>query len=87
MKVSTVIKKWLKNRINQQNFYVKSSDVETDLVWYAKEYWGVLHTPSTYSRAWRKLREKRDFDDIDIKSIKPIKLKSKQKTWIIETTY
>lgn len=87
MTISTVIKKWLKTRMNQQNFYVKSSDIETDLVWYAKEYWGVMHTPSTYSRGWRKLREERDFDDIDIRTIKPVKTMSKQQTWMIETTY
>ena len=87
MTISALIKKWLKSRLDQQNFYVKSSDIETDLVWYAKEYWGVLHTPSTYSRSWRKLREDRDYEDTDIKNLKPIKTPSKQQTWMIETTY
>ena len=79
MTISKVLKKWLGYRIYNGNFHVKSSDVETDLVWYAKEYWGVMHTPSTYSRSWRKLREEKDYEGTDIKSIKPIKTTGKQK--------
>jgi len=85
MTISKIIKRWLRSRITQQNLYVKSSDIETDLVWYGKEYWGVMHTPSTYSRSWRKIREEKDYEDIDIRNIIPIKTPSKQQTWMIET--
>tara|TARA_R100000664_G_C2746739_1_gene134369 strand:- start:668 stop:931 length:264 start_codon:yes stop_codon:yes gene_type:complete len=85
MSVEAVIKHWLLSRIQRGELYVKSSDIETSLVHYGKEYWDVLHTPSTYSRAWRLFRSDKAYKDIDISKILEHPTKSRQMTWRIET--
>tara|TARA_R110002050_G_scaffold287110_4_gene438109 strand:- start:4898 stop:5170 length:273 start_codon:yes stop_codon:yes gene_type:complete len=84
-KITFIIKKWLRSRMDQGNYQVQSHEIETDLVTYGKEYWGRLHTPSTYSRAWRQFKSSTEIDDIDIKLIEPIKNGSNQTTWILKT--
>ena len=78
MKVPTVkfiIKKWLRNRLDNGIEKVASHEIETNLVNYGNEYWGKLHTPSTYSRAWRNLKSGTELDDIDVSTIKEVKTK------------
>lgn len=87
MNIPEVIKDWLLMRLKLGNYYVKSSDVETALVSYGQEYWGVKHTPSTYSREWRKFRADRQYRDIDIHNIEPVKTNSRQTTWMITPDY
>jgi len=87
MTITEVIKRWLLNLIDQGKIYIKSSDIETHLVRYGKEYWDVLHTPSTYSREWRKFRSDKQYKEIDIRAIEPIKTKSRQTTWMIIPDY
>jgi len=87
MTIPEVIKDWLLNLLRQGKHYVKSSDIETNLVHFGKEYWGVIHTPSTYSREWRKFRSEKQYRDIDIKTIEPIKTRSRQTTWMITSDY
>jgi len=85
MTINKVIMNWLRTRILQNKLHVKSSDIETELVKYAKDYWNVMHTPSTWSRGWRKFREEEHFKKIDIVNIQPIKTQSRQTTWEIQT--
>ena len=87
MTIPEVIKDWLLNLLRQGKYYVKTSDVETALVSYGQEYCGVKHTPSTYSREWRKFRADKQYRDIDIHNIEPIKTRSKQTTWMITPDY
>ena len=88
MKVPTVkfiIKRWLRNRLDNGLDSVASHEIETTLVEYGKEYWGKLHTPSTYSRAWRTLKSGTELDDIDVYKVEEIKNKSAETTWKLVT--
>jgi|TARA_X000001388_G_scaffold52188_1_gene37895 hypothetical protein len=88
MKVPTVkfiIKRWLRNRLDNGLDSVASHEIETTLVEYGKEYWGKLHTPSTYSRAWRTLKSGTELDDIDVNKVEEIKNKSAETTWKLVT--
>ena len=88
MKVPTVkfiIKKWLRNGLDNGLDRVASHEIETTLVEYGKEYWGKLHTPSTYSRAWRNLKSGNELDDIDINKVTEIKNNSAETTWKLIT--
>tara|TARA_R110002051_G_scaffold101491_2_gene172321 strand:- start:2255 stop:2533 length:279 start_codon:yes stop_codon:yes gene_type:complete len=87
MSIREVIKRWLLDLIQQGKIYVKSSDIETHLVKYGLEYWDVMHTPSTYSREWRKFRADKEYKNIDIHTIDKIKTRSKQTTWMIIPDY
>tara|TARA_R100001443_G_scaffold117090_2_gene139878 strand:+ start:2363 stop:2623 length:261 start_codon:yes stop_codon:yes gene_type:complete len=81
MTISVIIKKWLLNRMNRGNYIVNSVDIETSLVNYAKEYWDVIHTPSTWSRGWRTFRREGEYRDIDIVDIREKQTNKRYKTW------
>jgi len=88
MKIPTVkyiMKKWLRHKLDLGLDTVASHEIETDLVTYGKEYWGKLHTPSTYSRAWRDLKSGKELDDIDVSKVKKVKTKSAETTWRLIT--
>jgi hypothetical protein len=82
--IGVILKKWLQERMHRGVYVLSTSDIETNLVHYGKEYWGILHTPSTYGREWRDFRRLGRYKDIDISAIKEIPTKSRQKTWKIE---
>ena len=50
-----------------------------------RDSWGKLHTPSTYSRAWRNLKSGNELDDIDIDKVTEIKNNSAETTWKLIT--
>ena len=83
--IGFILKKWIRNRMDQGNYKITSHEIETDLVAYGKEYWGRLHTPSTYSRAWRQFKASDEIEEIDIKTIEPIKNGRTETTWILKT--
>jgi|TARA_R110000796_G_C14407292_1_gene418272 hypothetical protein len=80
-----VLKKWLRNRLDNGLDTVASHEIETTLVHYAKEFWGVQHSPSTWSRAWRKIKEKNELEDIDVVKVEIINNKSAETTWKLKT--
>jgi len=82
--ISTILKKWLLKRMHAGIYTLSTSDIETALVHYGKEFWGQLHTPSTYSREWRDFRRTGEYRHIDIEKISEVKTKSRQKTWKLE---
>ena len=72
-----ILKKYLLRRIDEGQYTVSSHNIESDLVRYAREYWGKATNPSTFSRAWRKLKE-----DGSIMNYKIITLdKESEGTW------
>jgi len=83
--VKFIIKKWLRKRLNNGNKLVVSHEIETDLVEYGKEYWGCLHTPSTYSRAWRQLKASDELKEIDVFGVRRVNNKSVETTWKLQT--
>ncbi len=82
--IGVILKKWLQSRMHRGLYVLSTSDIETELVHYGKEYWGELHTPSTYSREWRDFRRLKNYEQIDISEIKEVPTKSRQKSWRIE---
>lgn len=83
---SEVIKHWLKDRLDLGKFEVSTHLLELQLPEYGKLYYGVLHTPSTYNRIWRKLKSNiRQLEDIDVTDIKVKPTGSVENTWILET--
>jgi hypothetical protein len=83
---SEVIKHWLKDRLDLGKFEVSTHLLELQLPEYGKLYYGVLHTPSTYTRSWRKLKSNiKQLEDIDVTDIKVKPTRSVENTWILET--
>jgi len=74
-----ILKKFILKRVKQGQHKISSHEIETDLVTYAKEYWGRLANPSTFSRLWRKLKENGKIMDYKIKPFK----KGSEGTWIL----
>jgi|TARA_R110000824_G_scaffold17372_6_gene70668 hypothetical protein len=64
---------FLSKQISLGRKEIYSHILEKDLVNWGDRYWGVKHNPSTYSRAWRKLKENGNIPEIDV--IKIIKQK------------
>jgi hypothetical protein len=83
--IKFITKQWLRNRLDNGVETVASHEIETSLVHYGKEYWGKLHTPSTYSRAWRDLKSGTELDDIDVSKIVEVETKSAETTWKLIT--
>lgn len=46
--------------------------IESELPHWARSFFGILHTPGTYSRAWRKLREEKRYTLIGVNLIKEV---------------
>ena len=83
---SEVIKYWLKDRFDIGKYEVTTHVLELQLPEYGKLYHGVLHTPTTYSRVWRKLKSDiKQLEDIDVTDIKVKPTGSVENTWILET--
>ena len=88
MKVPTtkfIIKAWIRKRLDNNLDTVASQEIETKLVEYGKEYWGKLHTPSTYSRAWRDLKSGDELDEIDVSRVEEVNNKKAETTWLLVT--
>lgn len=64
---------FLNNQIILGRKTIYSHLIERDLVNYGNAYWGVKHNPSTYSRTWRKLKEKGSIPEINVIKIIPHK--------------
>jgi len=83
---SEVIKRWLKDRFDLGKFEVSTHLLELQLPEYGKLYYDVLHTPSTYSRDWRKLKaDVKQLEDIDVINIVVKPTGSVENTLILET--
>ena len=83
---TSIIKDWLNDKILNGKTIVKSHEFEIDLVRYGEIFWGVKKLPSAYSRAWRKMRATKDYNDLDVIAIKQVKTKGKEGTWELITS-
>lgn len=52
-----IIIKWLSSRANSSDPWFYSYNFESEVPMYGRLAWQKVHTASTYSRAFRKLRE------------------------------
>ena len=80
-----IILLWLKERIESGELTVASHELESELVNYGKLYYDKIHNPSTYSRAWRKIRQEEKYVKVDIDQIKEITDNKMETTWKIVT--
>ena len=80
-----IILLWLKERIESGELTVATHEIEGQLVSYGKLYYDKIHTPSTYSRAWRKIRQEEKYVKVDIDQIKEITDSKTETTWKIIT--
>ena len=61
MTAKTIVINWLDSLENGEVFY--SHNFESQVPYYGKVKYNKIHTASTYSRAFRKLREENIFTD------------------------
>jgi|TARA_R100001594_G_scaffold130137_1_gene169077 hypothetical protein len=80
-----MILRFLQYRMSQNVLILNSIHIEQDLPEYGKMFWDTVKLPSAYSRAWRKIRENKDYMTIGIRDVKEVKTKSNSriKTWQI----
>ena len=64
MTIKKIIKMWLLTR--PKGYQFGSHEIELNLVSFGQLY-DKLHTPGSYSRAWRELRER---SEVNIKEVK-----------------
>lgn len=84
--VKFIIKKWLKKRLDEGSNYVYSHEIEKLLPEYGRIFWGRIHNPTTYSRAWRELKSGNGMEDIDVISVTPDNTaKGAETKWILKT--
>jgi len=80
-----IILDYLSSRFLQNVYYISSHDFEIDVVKFGKDWHGKWHNPSTYSRAWRKLKESGSIPELDVFKVESTKNKSAETTWVLKT--
>jgi hypothetical protein len=83
--VKFVIIDFIHRRLQYNNNEISTHHFEVDIPQWGIKYWDVRHNPSTYSRAWRKLKGSDELSIIDIKEVKIKDTKSRERTWILIT--
>ena len=64
---------------------VTSHEIEEDARKFGKHYYNKLHNGSTYSRAWRKLKENGKIPEIDVINVSVVDNNSAENTWLLKT--
>ncbi len=62
---------------------VTSHEIEQDARRFGKHYYNKLHNGSTYSRAWRKLKETGRIPELDVNKI--ITINGSENRWVLQT--
>lgn len=57
-----IIKEWVKSRSINGRIRFASHVIQTTIPIYGQLEFGIIHTPDSYSRAWRKIREAKMFE-------------------------
>ena len=83
MRITTekIIFEFLKQRLELGVDTICSHHFAIDVVKYGELYWDTIKLPDTYSRAWRKIREKKLYTQIDGTDIETVKNKGAQGKW------
>lgn len=82
--IAFYLTKFVKNAELTGNNIISSITIETDIHRYAINNFGVYHLPTTYSRAFREIREKNLFPQFKITELENPDIKSKVKYFKIE---
>ena len=65
IKVAEIIKSFLDSELlNRKEFLMGNHTIQVDLPKYGNVQYGILHSPETYSRQWRAIREKHGTQDL-----------------------
>lgn len=68
-----IIREYILKGINESESklcFISSISFETTIPSFGKNHFGIYHLPTSYSRAWREIREKNMYNDLDIELIK-----------------
>ena len=84
MTAEGIILRWIDRRANSPEPWFASYDLEAEVPMYGKLAHQKLHTPSTYSRAFRKIREGNALLRLGLELEETIIPKSKVKGWKIK---
>tara|TARA_R100001510_G_C7594332_1_gene163006 strand:+ start:198 stop:467 length:270 start_codon:yes stop_codon:yes gene_type:complete len=79
-----ILIEFLASRKNQNMITIASHEIEEDVRKFGKHYYNKLHNGSTYSRAWRKLKETGRIPELDVVQIKSISSGSESR-WVLQT--
>jgi hypothetical protein len=80
--VEEIILNFLSSKVQLHSEYTfKHHILETDLSDWGSNRFGILHTPGTYSRAFRRIREHKLYKDLF--DIKEVKTKGREKCFSI----
>ena len=65
---------------------ISSHEIEEDVRKYGRHMYNKLHNGSTYSRAWRKLKESGNIPELDVIKILTINdYESSENRWVLQT--
>ena len=78
-----ILIEFLATKKHQNMISVASHEIEEDARKFGKHYYNKLHNGSTYSRAWRKLKETGKIPELDV--IKIITVNGSENRWVLET--
>ncbi len=78
-----ILIEFLASKKNQNMITIASHEIEEDARKFGKHYYNKLHNGSTYSRAWRKLKETGRIPELDV--IKIITINGSENRWVLQT--
>lgn len=64
---------------------VASHEIEEEVRSFGIKWHNIRHNGSTYSRAWRKLKENGKIPEIDVINISVVDTNSTENTWLLKT--
>ena len=80
-----IIKEWIKLKSVNGRLRFAGHIIQTGIPGYGQVEFGVLHTPDSYSRAWRRIRETKMFEpEIIISEEDGTGIGKKEKYYIVE---
>ena len=83
MKITTekIIFEFLKQRLELGVDTVSTHHFAIDVVKYGQLYWNTIKLPDTYTRSWRKIREKKLYSKIDVSNVEDVRSKGAEGKW------
>jgi hypothetical protein len=84
MTASDIILRWIERRANGLENFFASYDLEAEVPVYGRLAHQKVHTPSTYSRAFRKIREENTLRRYGLELEEHVNKDTKVKGWKIK---
>ena len=81
-----ILIEFLASRRYNGHITITSHEIEEDVRIYGEHIYNKLHNGSTYSRAWRKLKESGNIPELDVIKILTINdYESSENRWVLQT--